>query len=187
MSARFKDFARLGGTLRRVRAADRPLEGGGKKVWHQGEAGTEIISFVDAQGVATRQECYLGGQVVTWQIDKPLSTGALQDEKAIGDTVAPDAQLSSSAVLNAVALLDEAPTEDKYLEHFRAVLRVAAQRLPPTGLDPSEIAALRRVTADLPAVRPEELQPAPARSHRWLLWAALVGVAGAFAAYFATR
>lgn len=189
VTARFQDYARLGSTLRRVRAADRPLEEGGKKVWHQGDGKTEVISFVDAGGEVMRQECYLEGSVVAWQVDKPLVTGRVQGEKSGGDTIAPDAQLSGSTVLNAVALLDGTDLEDKYLQHFRAVLRLAAQRLPAQGLDPSEVAALRRVTADQPVIRPEELAAHQAkRATPWLPWAiAAAAVATALAGYLAAR
>lgn len=191
MSTRFKDFGRLGGSLRRVRVADRPLEGGGKKVWHQGEGGAEIISFVDAGGGATRQECYLEDRVVIWQMDAPVATGRVTDVAAAGEGVEPDAQVSAGTVLEAVALLEGFTGDDKYLEHFRAVLRLAAQKLPVVGLDPAELAALRRVTADLPAVTPEELaSSAPASRGRqgWVPWALGAAAAAAgLAAWLASR
>jgi hypothetical protein len=181
----------MGASLRRVRVADRPLEGGGKKVWHQAEGGAEVISFVDPEGNATRQECYLGEQVIVWQADLPVTTGLVKDESSGGDSIEPDLRANVSAVLNAVALLEGFHGEDKYLEHLRAVLRLAAQKLPVTGLDPSEVAALRRVTAEKPAVTPEELAEhaqANAPKRAWLPWAFVAAAAvAALAGWFAQR
>lgn len=167
MTARLKDYARIGASLRRVRVADRPLEGGGKKVWHQGEQGAEVISFVDAGGNVTRQEAWVVGQVVVWQADGPLATGSQQLESSGGDVFAPDAQVSVPAVLNAVSMLEGFAGQDNYLAHLRAVLRIAAERLPSQGLDADDAAALRRVTADLPVVTPDELERVASRGNPW--------------------
>jgi len=179
VSSRLKDFAKLGASLRRVRVADRPLDGGGKKVWHQGEQGAEVISFVDADGHVTRQETYVGGAVVVWEHQRPLTTGTMRMESSAGDTLAPDSTVRVPSVLNAVSLLEGYSGDDKYLQHLRAVLSIAAQQLPTAGLDAADAAALRRVTADQPVVTPNELAAFQAKQKRWLPWlvvAALVAV-----------
>jgi hypothetical protein len=171
VTSRLKDFARLGATLRRVRVADRPLEGGGKKVWHQGEQGAEVISFVDADGNVTRQETYLTGHVVVWEFGRPLSTGQVKPEVSGGDSLAGDATVDVPGVLNAVSLLEGYTGEDKYLAHLRAVLRLGAQALSAAGLSAADAAALRRVTADQPVVTPGELARFQSSSRPWLPWA----------------
>ncbi|MBS2030930.1 MAG: hypothetical protein JST54_23705 [Deltaproteobacteria bacterium] len=179
MSSRLKDFARLGATLRRVRVADRPLEGGGKKVWHQGEHGAEVISFVDSDGHVTRQEAYVGGDAVVWEHQRPLTTGTMRIEGSAGDTLAPDASVRVPSVLNAVSMLEGYSGEDKYLRHLRAVLAIAAQQLPVAGLDAADAAALRRVTADQPVVTPGELAAFQGRQKSvlpWVVVAVLVAV-----------
>jgi hypothetical protein len=129
-----KDFAALGKTLRRVRLGERPTEEGGKKVWHQGDKGVEVVSFVDAQGRVLRQEVHVGKEVVIWKAGKPVTTGEVPGEGrdanvSRSDLIVPHAEISKSAVFNALALLNGAGGDDKYLGHVRHALEAVAAGL----------------------------------------------------------
>ena len=118
------DYARYGRELRRVRAGERADDEGGKSVWHQAAPGIEIISFVDANGRALRQECYLEERAVIWAHAQPVKTAAVQPgtRRLANDAVAIDAALDREALSAALVMLHAAASGDRYLDHLRAEL-----------------------------------------------------------------
>ena len=105
-----KDYSHLGPTLRRVKTAERPTEDGGKKVWHQGDKGAEVVSFVDKDGRVLRQEVHVGKEVAIWKAGKPALTGHVPSETrdpnvSRSDLIVPDADITPAAVFSALSLL----------------------------------------------------------------------------------
>jgi hypothetical protein len=134
-----KDFSRYAAQLRRVRAGERAADDGGKKVWHQAGDEVEVISFVDAEGKVTRQECHLSGTLVIWRAGLQVSTGAVATAArrgvAASEGIVPDANPNADAVAQALTLLEALPPGDRYLDHLRAELDLAAQGLETHDAD----------------------------------------------------
>ena len=101
-----KDFSRYADQLRRVRAGERASDDGGKKVWHQAGDEVEVISFVDAEGKVTRQECHLSGTLVVWRAGLQVSTGAVATAArrgvAASEGIVPDLNPNADAVAQAL-------------------------------------------------------------------------------------
>jgi hypothetical protein len=186
VTARSKDFARLGSTLRRVRVAERATPDGGKKVWHQGEGGAEVISFVDPDGRVTRQELYLDDRVAVWRPSAPISSGRLAraDSATDAEAVLPDATLHVPTLHDAVALLDGYQGDDKYLAHLRTAVRAGVDSLNEPDLD--EVTGfVRRVTDERP--RPVLGQPSAGLGLKPMIWVIGALLAGGVAAWLLVR
>jgi hypothetical protein len=131
----------LGATLRRVKAAERPTDDGGKKVWHQGDKGVEVLSFVSSAGRVTRQEIYVEGGLAIWSAGEALVTGKpLAEPPRIGiarsEQIIPDSEPQLEPLELALAVLAGAPTQDRYLSHLKAELQSAYDGLE-AGLEKS--------------------------------------------------
>lgn len=186
MTARSKDLARLGGTLRRVRVAERATPDGGKKVWHQGEGGVEVISFVEPRGHVTRQEIYVAEVVVVWNAGAAFSSGKLArpDSATDAESVLPDSSLQPSALTDAHSVMEGYGGDDRYLLHLRDVLRSGTEApaaLPLTGMIGDEVTGYaRRVTDERPLGALAVPKRAAAPRRMALVAAAVVGGLAAY-------
>jgi hypothetical protein len=171
------DFARYGPELRRVRAGERRSDDGGKSVWHQAAAGIEVISLVDENGRAVRQECYLEERAVVWAVDQAVSSAQVQPGRRAGEALSRHARLDGDALGAALAMLQAAPAGDRYLDHLRAELEAAARGLAASFDDSVTVVGEKRPSAS-------ELDPNRAARSRWIAAAiALAVLAGALLAW----
>jgi hypothetical protein len=183
------DLARLGASLRRVTLADRPLPEGGKKVWHQGDEGVEVLSFVDAEGRVLRQECYLGHEAVVWQTDRPLNTAAVQGSArgagiARSELLVNDERPRASVMRAALELLRAAPANDLYLKHLRDIVDSSVQ-----GLDDSDDPDDKVTSMQIKSAPPMPKTKDRLSSRAYLLVFVSIGAAlllGAFYVYYVT-
>lgn len=180
MTPRSKDFARLGASLRRVRVAEKATPDGGKKVWHQGEAGAEVISFVDPGGRVTRQEAYLDDRVGVWRPGAPLSSGkiARADSATDAEAVHPDPVLDLRTLQDLAAMLEGYQGDDRYLGHLRTALRAGLDHLEAEPLDEEVTGYVRRVTDGQAPPAPAVPSPTPVGGKVAALAAALLLGAG---------
>lgn len=128
--------AQLGGTLRRIRIAEKPTDDGGKKVWHQGEGGVDLITFVDGHGRVTSQQLYADEVGISWDgTVRVLSTMVMVGERrdtgiAPSDQVVKDASPSPRTLALLHVLTTNALGEDRYITHMHQLITSAIDGLP---------------------------------------------------------
>ena len=125
--------------LRRIRAVESaPDEDGIRTVWHQGQKGAELVSWVRADGRLMRQELILLADHFQWSGDVGLRSGEVSQapgSKAgpASGNVAADAQLRPDRIFRAVDALSAWDGDDRYVLHIKRVLELTADGLESTG------------------------------------------------------
>lgn len=118
-------------SLFRVRATETQLdEHGEKTVWHQGSKGADLLSTVNSTGHVIRQEFSLFDDYFLWSQEHGLRTGEHRDAKGsphmkASDDVRFDREVLEVRLNRAISALDRYSGSDKYLLHFRTLLKMA--------------------------------------------------------------
>jgi len=141
-------LAAAANALYRIRAVEGPPDPDGRKtVWHQCALGAELISQVDVRGHVFRQELTLIRGYFVWSSDRGVATGQVIED---GPMVSLEAQANPERLSEALEAFSGYSGEDRYIQHFLKVMRLARDGMPTddedsvTAVAPVDAAGLGR-------------------------------------------
>ena len=115
-------------TMFRVRAVESPPdEQGARTIWHRGQKGADLVTWVDAFGRVTRQELYLFDDCLIWEKTSGVRTGEAQQGEGSKaspspDTIAFDQDMDDGRIVRARRALGPYGGADKFILHARQLV-----------------------------------------------------------------
>ena len=115
-------------TMFRVRAVESPPdEQGARTIWHRGQKGADLVTWVDAFGRVTRQELYLFDDCLIWEKTSGVRTGESQEREGSKANPSPgtisfDPDTNELRIVRARKALGPYSGADKFILHARQLV-----------------------------------------------------------------
>lgn len=168
-------------SMYRIRAVESPPDAKGQRtVWHRAPKHAELVTWVDGEGRAERQELQLFDDVLIWQRVGGFQTGTMSGSDRgykPSDTMALDPSVNTVRLGRFTRGISSYKGSDKYINHVLQVLAThAAQSFEDQITQPSNERSRKvetgRVTA--PRLAPVDAPSRPSRVP--LILAAVIGL-----------